>query len=178
MKYETTPFRWSEPAILRALGVYFQWYNKLCCPNVREGSEMDLLMITKSDRIWEIEVKISLVDWKNDIAKNKHYTKGWEPSRFYYAIPYTLIKNGIPAWVPEHAGIILLDWRDDPLIPVVMKCERAAKRLHNNKIGIDIKCEILRKVYFRYWTHVLSKKPDQQSVPPTHTPTIQASQVQ
>jgi len=74
--------------------------------------ESDLLVITKSGYVWEIEVKVSKSDYKADFKKRistlryKHdlMKKGIQgANRFYFAAPAGLIK---PEELPPYCGLI------------------------------------------------------------------------
>ena len=68
-------------------------------PNVSWGLlpwEADLLFCTKSGFLSEIEIKISLSDWKADLLKAKHrvaYRQWAMVKRFYYAAPPDLARR-------------------------------------------------------------------------------------
>ena len=143
--------KWSEASNIQALAMSFEWWRRTICPNVQEGSEMDFLMLTTSDILWECEIKISMSDWKADLKKVRHYNDGWAPARFYYAVPEALVENGIPEWVPAHAGVIMLYDRGDKISARML---RQSKSLHRRKAALCIREAMLRKIYFRYWTHV------------------------
>ena len=68
--------KWSEAAIILALAQTFEWHRRICCPNVCEGSEMDFAILTESNMLWECEVKISVSDWRRDLAKKRTYATG------------------------------------------------------------------------------------------------------
>lgn len=100
--------------------------------------ESDVLAITKSLMITEIEVKISRSDFKADFKKtHKHYrmqnpiTDGWRwtPNKFYFACPVGLINDSD---VPTYAGLIWVDSLGN--IEVV----KEAKRLHRIKAPVRI----------------------------------------
>ena len=94
--------------------------------------EADILAMTASMVITEIEVKVSISDYRADFKKTaKHYRlinrKGYEPhtkipNKFYYACPDGLIKE-----VPEYAGLI---WVNSEGSVMVVK---QAPILHKNK---------------------------------------------
>lgn len=79
------------------------------------GWESDYLCITKSDLIYECEIKISRSDFQNDFKhkKEKHLlleskekdvaADNKKPDYFYYAVPEGLITKDE---VPEYAGLI------------------------------------------------------------------------
>jgi len=96
-----------------------------------EWSERDLLVVTQAGFAYEVEVKISLADWKKDQFKDKwhHSPTGMMTlpdgrqkyvgkldrmkyiKKFYYAVPEKLIEK-CPEFVPETAGLISIKWED------------------------------------------------------------------
>jgi len=98
--------------------------------------ESDLLVITKSGYVWEIEVKISRSDFKADFNKRipgklingkiityKHEaikTGIYGPNRFYFAAPAGLIK---PEELPSYCGLI-----EDPFFHTAKKAPIIHKR--------------------------------------------------
>lgn len=130
--------------------------------------ESDLLFISKSDYITEIEIKTSRSDFFADakktigtLKKSKSYIpttkydallsgqyitrsgktiKIKRPNRFYYAVPKGLINVDE---VPEWAGLYEIEGK-------VIKDVKRPKRLHNNKITEKDRYKILKSIYFRY----------------------------
>jgi len=161
----TEPIRWSEASIISALAVAFEWWRRDLCPNVQEGSEMDMALLTKAGLLWEIEIKISMADWKADLKKERRYNPGWSPARFYYAVPAALVANGIPEWAPAHAGVLRLrnelQHHTEPngrrVIghgPRSAGWLRQAKILHKVKAPPFVREALRAKIYARYWRHV------------------------
>lgn len=82
--------------------------------------ECDVISISKSDYIYEYEVKISRSDFKNDFKKNKHQLMlekksvkeskddiyYFTPNYFYFVVPKDLIKI---EEIPEYAGLIYFE---------------------------------------------------------------------
>lgn len=103
------------PAIQEALLRYFiKRQHNYCCNNFSGAGydECDVITISKSLYVQEIEVKVSRSDFKKDFKKvSKHqrlqagFIRGYNkiPNRFYYCCPDGLIK---PEEVPEYAGLI------------------------------------------------------------------------
>ncbi len=163
--------KWSEAAIQRALATCLDCWQHLCVPNVQQGSEQGFVVLSRSGLLWEIEIKISRADWRADMAKRRHYMAGWEPARFYYAVPESLVPGrAIPEWVPSHAGVLALYGSADR--PQRLSCSivRQARPLHRNKAPAGAREELLRKVYFRYWRHVAPELAD------TQDPTLEIGQ--
>lgn len=100
--------------------------------------ECDVISISKSDYIYEYEIKISRADFKKDFVKEKHthiinenYTKikkgeliYFLPNYFNYITPRDLITVDE---VPEYAGLIYMN--EDLTFDIIKK----PKLLHNTK---------------------------------------------
>jgi len=94
----------------------FNLRKNLCCvENVSWGFdfdwEIDLLCLSKSKHLTEIEIKITMQDWKQDALKSKHKNRnGWGRLRnFYYALPMALALRYEEVWTREGSGIIGID---------------------------------------------------------------------
>jgi len=170
---------WTAKAIQHALAVQFNFFKYCMVPNIYLGrnDEMDLAILTPSKILWEVEVKISLQDWKRDLSKTKWLNElhDHSPARFYYAVPECLVpmndsnQHIIPDWVPIHAGVaVILNTRkrvsgndgvqvitDVPKVRIL----RAAKSLHRNKLPEKYVDEMYRKLSVRYWKHVRKGMP-------------------
>lgn len=96
-----------------ALASYFKCYQNLIVTNCSWGlylknqslHECDLLICTKSNFLWEVEIKVS----KQDLIKDKEKWHNHEHpaiKRLYFAIPKYL-ENCIEH-IPERAGIIIV----------------------------------------------------------------------
>lgn len=115
------------------------------------GWESDYLVITRSNLSYEIEIKISRADFKNDFKnkEDKHllfeggnklgkFSKaGGMPNYFYYAVPDGLIKADE---VPDYAGLLYLQ-------PWGVTFEKEAKKLTNEKFDPD-KMNLIDKFYY------------------------------
>ena len=105
---------------------------------ISQMSECYCISISKSDYIYEYEIKISRADFKKDFTKIKHtniinenYTKVRKGETFYllpnyfnFVTPRDLIKL---EEVPDYAGLIFMD--EDGSFEVMRK----PKLLHNTK---------------------------------------------
>lgn len=90
-----------EGCELRYDSTYYKFRNFF----YRHDHEADLFVISKSRYATEIEVKLTLSDWKADFKKKKHATLKWI-KYFYYAIPEELADK-IPNEVDPRYGIIV-----------------------------------------------------------------------
>lgn len=92
-----------------------------CCNYQKTGyHEADILGVTLSHLVTEVEIKVSIADYKADFKKtHKHYllenrithTHTKIPNRFYYACPDKLIKE-----VPDYAGLLWVDENESVMI--------------------------------------------------------------
>jgi hypothetical protein len=110
--------------------------------------ESDYLAITRSDIVYECEIKISRQDFLNDSKKkNKHliiegnvngilydYDR---PNYFYYAVPDGLIKVDE---VPDYAGLIYAN-------PGYINVVKPAPKQHNGKFDYE-KHNLMDKLYY------------------------------
>ena len=89
----------------------------LACPNLSWGLldwEADLAVFTKAGSLWEIEIKVSAADWRQDAAKTKwaamaKQNNNLKPRRFYYAAPIELAKRYAEMGIPDWAGVVGVD---------------------------------------------------------------------
>jgi hypothetical protein len=102
----------TEQSMLKAVHNYFVGDYKYCLKNsyiFRYDWESDYFCINKEGYSFEIEVKISKADYKNDFKKDKHQFFKFNangrliPNRFYYAVPEGLITEKD---LPPYAGLI------------------------------------------------------------------------
>jgi len=134
-------------------------------PNVFLGHwECDLLEITKSDYLYEYEVKITRSDFKADAEKEKRYFKkenikkhdhivqGKRTNYFYYIVPMNMIAV---SEVPEFAGLIYCENYNGYFSFNIVK---SAPKLHSIKATAEQKYKILESCYYRF--HSLRKKND------------------
>ena len=83
--------------------------NYLAIPNVSWGFlsyEADLLVISKSKYATEVEVKISMSDWKADFLKYKHRRPDPRIKYQYYAAPMELAERYVELELPEGWGVV------------------------------------------------------------------------
>lgn len=88
---------------------FFNTNAKMIIPNVSWGfdiHECDLLVVTKSNCLWEVEIKISKQDLIKD-ADKLHGHRDPRIKRLYFAIP-DYLKDCIEH-IPERAGIIVVN---------------------------------------------------------------------
>ena len=120
------------------------------------GWESDFLLKTKAGYWYEVEVKISRADFKNDRKhKSEKYDilegrqDGLRPNYFSYCVPAHLLDK-VADLIPSWAGICTVnDWGQVRLV-------RIAAPLHSEKISDD-RLNLLGKFYYNYsnlrWKH-------------------------
>lgn len=122
------------------------------------GWESDWLARTKAGYWYEVEIKISLSDFKNDFKKlDKHAVlrTGWlhprwglcckrelRPNYFSYCVPETLVEKVAPL-VPEYAGLIGVSEYGH------LVWHKAPPKLHTDKIT-DEQLNLAEKFYYNW----------------------------
>ena len=133
----------SNPAYVIANLFIFSW-------------ESDFLLKTKAGYWYEVEVKISRADFKNDRRhKPEKYDilegrkDGLRPNYFSYCVPAHLLEK-VADLIPSYAGIATVDdWGNVRLV-------RMPQALHSRKMS-DEELKLLEKFYYNYtnlrWRH-------------------------
>ena len=125
--------------------------------------EADLFVITKAGRINEVEIKVSIADFRADAKKDKWIKPSINKrfnetiNCFYYAMPieiYDKVKNEIP----DFAGVITYN-HENKVASIIKKAKinRAAK-----SATTDEKLKLARLLNFRYWNIVEQQKNNAQ----------------
>ncbi|MBN3851976.1 hypothetical protein G3N59_01160 [Paraburkholderia sp. Ac-20340] len=113
----------------------------------------DFVVVTRANYATELEVKISLGDWRRDLAKPKWVGMPAWITRFIYVVPQQL---GIPEWVPERAGV----WHVKPTrVQSTSTCldgfeifvARAPHVLGREKLPPAVLGTWHKNLYYRYW---------------------------
>lgn len=129
-----------------AVSNYFNPRVNLCIPNVSWSFlhyEADLLVLTKSAYLYEIEIKVSKADLKKDLDK-RHRHDHRKISKVYFAIPEGLLKHS--DLIPEYAGILVADesW--------FCRKEREAPKRHHYKLSDQEVTSLYRLGALKLWT--------------------------
>lgn len=109
--------------------------------------ESDVFILKNNGYIIEIEIKISVSDFKADSKKTiKHETlvNGiYKPNKFFYCIPESLVDK---IDIPDYAGLIVVS-PNKGILTI-----KEAPFLHKTKLDVDSK--IAQKMYNRWRTQV------------------------
>jgi hypothetical protein len=140
----------NEALILSSLASYFDYERNCVFPRVHFYDwESDLLIVTGSRRIWEIEVKISRSDWLVDKVKAKFKNPFFSRiSRFYYAVPQEVLDKGIPDFVDARTGILALELKNGV---VYVRLVRKAGQLGKHQMSDKGMTRLYRSTYYRFW---------------------------
>lgn len=137
-----------------ALAKFFGFTKYLIVPNISFGlvlnnkptHECDLLLLTDTGYLWEVEIKISKADLIAD-KKKKHGHRNSNIKRLYFAVPESLENE--TRHIPERAGIIIVRKKR-----VRISCELI--REPKNQIGYKLtdkeKFQFARLGTMRSWT--------------------------
>jgi hypothetical protein len=130
--------------------------NYLVIPNVSWGFlnyEADMLVISKSKYATEIEVKVSMADWKKDFEKYKHNDVDERIKYQYYAAPYELAIRYTELELPNGWGVISVGdpnakWGTEGRgVNILKEAEaRDAKKITDNELLL-----LARLACFRVW---------------------------
>jgi hypothetical protein len=129
---------------------FSQRRNYLVIPNVSWGFlsyEADMLVVSKSRYCTEIEIKISVADWKKDFEKRKHLN-GRSDERIkyqYYAAPIKLAEKYAELELPTGWGVIGVTENDQVRI-LKEATARHARKLTDKEVLI-----LARLACFRVW---------------------------
>ena len=170
----TQPF--TEGQILTALGQRFDWYKNMVIPRCcgLGGFERDLVMVTPAGYLTEVEVKLSLSDWKKDaeksvtvysagyvsksqVSKFQDVELGGRHKWFMYCVPLALWEIAQTKLTAEHlppwAGVLTVEPAPFNSKRLQIKTARAATELKCRKLT-DGELEGLRGTfYYRFWRH-------------------------
>jgi len=172
------PIRWTARAVQYAVAVHLDFFRYCVVPNIHLGGndDMDMAILSPSKLLWEVEIKVTMDDWKRDLDKRKWQlsVQPWTPARFYYAVPSRLVKRSdsgfvLPDWLPELAGVLEVrnnrtqTTLSDGTIHIVDKPTviplRAAKPRHRQQLPEKYVYEMYRKLSIRYWRSAYKNDP-------------------
>jgi hypothetical protein len=114
--------------------------------------EADLLCMTDSRYLIEVEIKISLSDLKRDAGKAKWRSRCFNEkvSRFYYAMPRSLWEKVSAQEAVGMSGVIVC-WHDSKG-RLCAKVEREAKRSQARSLSNKEAFDLARVGSFRAWS--------------------------
>ncbi|MCK5450226.1 MAG: MmcB family DNA repair protein [Candidatus Omnitrophica bacterium] len=150
-------FKLSALDIELAVVEFFNPRQNLIVPNVWWSyfkHECDLLVLTKSNYAYEIEIKTTLSDLKKDLLK-KHGHYDHKIKRLYFAIPESLEKHIVH--IPERAGVLAVKPRQgrtfsgEKIIYTHLSVLRKAKDTSKYKFSNEDRYNLARLGTMRVW---------------------------
>jgi hypothetical protein len=129
-------------------------YKKQCEYVVSEYNKCDVIGIDK-DTIYELEVKTTIADLKNELKKPKHKiydskSRKFKPTYFYIVIPEELVEKA-EVWIREnlpHAG--LMSYKPSTFkrykINTNIKVKKRAKKLNSKKFTDKQMAALIKRI--------------------------------
>jgi hypothetical protein len=155
---------WSEGLVSRVLAKHRRWgyrSNLALVPNVSWGflgHEADILCCSKAKYLTEIEIKVTLLDWKADKSKrkwsgdpNKPFAREARIKNFWYAAPYQLAVRWEEVGIPEFAGVLGVSKARKWTQGYVDVIKKAKDIPTHRKLRDDEVIKLLRLGALRYW---------------------------
>lgn len=175
-------FKWTEANITAALaGNTFAGH--LCClPNTTwtGDSEIDLLVVHRSLRVIDVEIKVSRADLKADIAKDKWWrVPNWEAKTYarmaglpepertrrdwprkvwkhYYAMPADIWRDDLRDAIPTVSGVLLVKRKPTGggtgRYIYAVECVRASKPQRDSQVlSAEHVMQLARLTSLRLW---------------------------
>jgi hypothetical protein len=149
-----------EAAVRYQSGVWTQPWDDGSTVPMYSDYRADFMMVTGAGYATEIEVKVSLSDWRVDLKKPKWQAMPAWVTRFVYAVPEAL---GVPEWVPSQAGVWHIKPSNNDWAGLQIAVVRAPKRIGAQKVPDDVMSKWMKNFYYRYWDmrrhkdHVITK---------------------
>lgn len=156
--------KWTEERVATAIAkTLFDWRRNVVVPNLSWGMglgfEIDLGVLSDSDWLTEVEIKISIADLKQDAKKYRHRLEA-SPSaestirRKFFALPHEINQKRFnydrgTTPIPEGCGLIIVSGAPNG---DVAKIETEAPiRQGARKLRADEREKMLRLGYIRFW---------------------------
>lgn len=126
--------------------------------------EADLLACSKSGYLTEVEIKVTVADWKADKHKRKWttldyngpYPGSWNRIKyFYYAAPEKLARRWPEFDLPDFVGIIAVKDETQKIWGVeyqVTETIRQPKKRKVDPVDLNGRAQLARLGAIRYWT--------------------------
>ena len=154
------PFEYSEASIRRVLNLEYLSNPKYLVHNLFVFEwESDYLAKTKAGYWYEVEIKISVADFRNDFKKrdkhtilrdggleDRYWMRGFQlhsrPNYFSYCVPEYLVDKVLPL-LPDYAGLFGVS-EYGHLVP-----HKAPPKLHSEKLA-DEQMNLVEKFYYNW----------------------------
>lgn len=116
------------------------------------GHEADMLVLSDSGYVTEIEIKISKSDFRADFKKRHHHESGYV-KYLYYAVPEFIGEWAVQN-LPEGAGLVIVSPMPRVMKPYIYKIAEARKNVR--KITDKMRVDFMRLMAMRYWSRQIA----------------------
>ncbi len=139
------------PELELLVAEYFNWRKNIILSNIYYGFlsyEADMLLITRNKYLWEIELKVSKSDLRNESKKEAFVHNDHRIKRLYFAMPEYVLEEMFldEEYIPDDAGILLCR-SNGRVYPY-----RHAKDRKARKLTVDEYMELCRLGVIRNWS--------------------------
>ena len=142
---------WHAGHMLFALARYFNWWEQRMATEVELGSlREDLVVISRAGYVTVVEIKVTRSDWLKDRQKLRRWPSPLI-SRFFYAVPEPVFKQGIPDHVPSLAGLLVVNEGGNFRGYDSVHEQRPAFRMKAEKLSASRERAITQSFYYRFW---------------------------
>ena len=135
-----------------AVARYFEKSADLIVPNVSWGFQLnyeaDLMILTKSGCLYEVEIKVSKSDMKAELKKRRAHSCRYVKFMFY-AFPEEYLETAVEIF-PEDAGLLVACKRKNGLIFVSL--HRKPKKREHISMSLEKKYQLARLGALRIWS--------------------------
>ena len=114
------------------------------------------VLYSTNNQLFEIEVKCSLADFREDFKKSKHLeyktiTNQWAPNFFVFAVPANLVEKTLPLLENTPYGLLAINTpfnESNVLVPwdKRVKLVKRPKSIHGRKVNSIVKQVIVRRL--------------------------------
>lgn len=141
-----------------ALARHFDWFqNKIFTEVYIDGGIADMVFVTRSGYVTEVEIKCSLGDFKRDALKWKfsdERTLEFGPrkhiKRMYYAVPEAMLTNYLT--LPEGAGLLSLTASGRIETKVEAAVNKAARKITPAQMQ-----RWYASLHAKHWSHIIKE---------------------
>ena len=154
---------WSERGIAAFLSRHTFRRRHLVVNNCSwPGSECDLIVVTKSLHLIEVEIKVGRADLRADASKDKWFDRDWRSRqrtprqwplrvwKHYYALPRYIWTPDLADALPPMSGVLLLGEHDDGNV-FVEHARRAKPCRDAKRLTAEQVVDLARLVTLRLW---------------------------
>lgn len=132
---------------------YFDYVKNVIVSNVSFGFglnyEADLMVLSKSGYLTEVELKVSKSDLKADLKK-RHFHNCKKVKYLCFAFPEDLLETALQ-FLPEEVGLLCLMKSTTRNEYTYIKCLRKPKARNNYKLTTDEENKLMRLGTMRVW---------------------------